>query len=208
MKKFTIPCLAVAISTASNFLMSYAEGRAGRPFSFFLLPAAIIPLLISISSLLLLCILALIALIKKHQARAAFVAVTLSIIFAATWFIIPADKIFRVGFRQRIKTTISIDELRGIARACHDSLPVNGLLPGPEKRSLWAEEEHRPVWVALTKSTSLGKLDPWMVIKNYSDSVVISWGGALAGHWGVRIQIEQVTTAGDIAPDITTFVSD
>jgi hypothetical protein len=110
---------------------------------------------------------------------------------------------FQIGFRHRINSTVSPAELREIARVCSDTLPLDGRLPGPEKWSLWNETEHRATWNTLVNSTSLRKLDPWMLIFNYADKVEITWGGPL-GHWGIIIQ-KNGSVGGDIAPGIRTF---
>lgn len=209
MKRFSISCvIIITLSTVASFILSYAQGRAGRWFSVFGFPAGIIPLLMNISCLIVLCVLSLVALVKRQQARLALAALSISTLLVVTEFIVSPARVFQFGFRQRIQGTLSAEELRQIARVCHDTLPIDGMLPGPEKHSLWTEQEHRPIWVTLTNSSSLGKLDPSMVIFNRSDAVELSWGGALVGHWGVRIQNEPVTNAGDIGPGITTFVSD
>jgi hypothetical protein len=53
----------------------------------------------------------------------------------------------------------------------------------------------------------IDKLDPWMVIFKHSRSVEISWGGALAGHWGIIIDTGPDRKPGDIALGIKTVVS-
>jgi hypothetical protein len=60
----------------------------------------------------------------------------------------------------------------------------------------------------LTNSTSLGKLDSFIVIYQQPNNVELSWGGALIGHWGVRVENATTTATGDIAPGVATFISD
>lgn len=80
-------------------------------------------------------------------------------------------------------------------------------MPGPGKASLWNESEHRAQWTALISATALSKLDPTLVLHNGTDSVSISWGGALVGHWGLIIQPDSKSEGGDIGGDIATFMS-
>ena len=63
------------------------------------------------------------------------------------------------------------------------------------------------VSVRLIEATALSKLDPTLTFFNGPNAVTISWGGALVGHWGLIIQTDGKSEGGDIARDITTFVS-
>ena len=47
-----------------------------------------------------------------------------------------------------------------------------------------------------------------MVIFKRPQFVEITWGGALAGHWGVAIDTGSEMKPGDIAPGIRTFVAE
>jgi hypothetical protein len=131
----------------------------------------------------------------------------LAFFFVIAGFAFSPEKVFQAGFRQRITSTVSADELRGLARACHRALPVGGSLPGPQKDSLWDESAHRTQWNHLAGSTALSKLDPSLTVYNGTDIVAISWGGALVGHWGLIIQVDSETGTGDIANGIRTFIS-
>ena len=208
MKKFFILCLVVALSTICQLVISYEGGRAGMPISIFNLPAEIVPYFINFACAVSLLVLLFMAMAKRKQVIVALFALLLSIGFAAVGFITPPIKVFQLGFRERIKATLSADELRQIARVFQENAPTNGFLPGPRKGSLWTENEHGPLWTKMTNSTSLGKLDDWVVVFKHPDEVELSWGGALVGHWGVRIKNEPATSAGDIAPGIATFISD
>lgn len=204
MKRFLLPFITISLSTAGLFIMSYASGRAGTSIGLFL----VVPYLLNLLCLLALLILLLIAIAKRKHIRTALKAFVLSTTIVALGIVIPPEKVFLLGFRHRIQATISANELRQIAQEFEKNLPPKGFLPGPGKRSLWTAEEHAPFWTSMTNSTSLGKLDNWVVIYQHRDDVELSWGGALAGHWGVRIKTEATTSEGDIAPGISTFGSD
>jgi hypothetical protein len=201
-----IACAAIAAMTCISYAIGYIGGRRGMFLSVGMLPAEFLPVLISLFCLILLLILLAIALLKRKPAGKPFVLLALGIVFFAADFVIPPTKLFMAGFRQRIKSTIAPGELRDIARVCHAELPIDKPFPGPQKSSLWSETEHRSQWNRLVRSTSLGKLDPWMTISNHSDSVSIVWGGALVGHWGLAIQTDDKVQSGDIAEGIQTFV--
>jgi len=208
MKRFIILPITVFLSTTSLFIFSYAGGRTGEPISIFNLPVELAPYLLNLFCLLALLVLLLTAIVKRKQTRAALIAFAFSTMIVALGFVIPPIKAFQVGFSHRITASISAGELRQIAQEFEKNVPPKGFLPGPGKRSLWTAEEHAPIWTKMTNATSLVKLDNWVVIYKHSDDVELSWGGALAGHWGVRIKTEAATTEGDIAPGISTFVSE
>ena len=173
------------------------------PLSIGMLPVHIVPLLTILFSIMALFVICVVALATGRNRRLAFSMLVLSLLFLMPAFLI-GPSIFQIGFRQRTKSTVSPAELREIARACSNALPLDGRLPGPKKWSLWNEAEHRTTWDALVNSTSLGKLDSSMLIFNHADEVEIAWGGALVGHWGIIIQ-KNGSVGGDIAPDIRTF---
>lgn len=201
-----ILCGIVFAATFSFFAISYIGGRLGMPLSIGMLPAQIVPVLIILFSTIALLVICVVTLVKGRNRRLAFSMLALSLLFSVSGLVVAPAKIFQIGFRHGIKSTISSAELREIARVCSNTLPLNGRLPGPKKWSLWNETEHRATWNALVNSTSLGKLDSSMVIFNYADEVEIAWGGALVGHWGVIIQ-KTGSSSGDIAPGIKTFIS-
>jgi hypothetical protein len=200
-----ILCGMVFAATFSFFVVSYIGARLGMPLSIGILPAYIVPVLIILFSTMALFVICVVTLVQGRNRRLAFSMLVLSLLFLAAGFFIAPANIFQIGFRHRIKSTISPAELREIARVCSNALPLDGCLPGPKKWSLWNETEHRATWNALASSTSLGKLDSSMVIFNHANEVEIAWGGTLVGHWGVIIQ-KTGSGSGDIAPDIRTFV--
>jgi hypothetical protein len=201
-----ILCGMIFVATVSFFAMEYISGRAGMPLALLSVPfpAQIIPVLIILFSSLTLAALCIVTLVQRSNRRLAFSMLVLSWLILLPGFVITPAKVFQIGFRQRINSTISPAELREITRACSNVLPINGRLPGPKKWSLWNETEHRAAWDALENSTALGKLDSSMLIFNHADSVEIAWGGALPGHWGVIIQ-KNGSGSGDIAPGIRTY---
>jgi hypothetical protein len=174
------------------------------PLSIGIFPAEFVPvslILFSIIGLLVLCV---VTLVKNANRRLAFSMLVLSLLFVASVLVVAPFRVFQIGFRHRINSTISPAELREIARVCSNVLPIDARLPGPKKWSLWNETEHRTAWDAMVNSTALGKLDSSLIIFNHANTVEIAWGGALVGHWGVIIQ-KTPSASGDIAPGIRTF---
>ena len=177
-----ILCGMIFVSTFSFFAMQYIDGRYGI-LLFFIgpLPAQIVPFLIIFFSSILLAALCIVTLAQRSNRRLAFTMLVLSCLFLAPGFIITPPKVFQIGFRQIILSTVSPTELREIARVCSTVIPLDGRLPGPGNWSPTDEPEYRGTWNVLINRTSLGKLDAPMVIFNHADSVEIDWGGALAG---------------------------
>jgi hypothetical protein len=176
------------------------------------LPANVIPSLLELFALLALVILLFVS-IKRSSGVATTVV---SLLIAIHCFIggcaVSRARVFQTGFRHKIQKTISAEELRTLAYVARSHIPVGGYIPGPAKLSLWTEAEHAKTWSILTNTTSLGKLDPWVVIAVRDDVVELSWGGALVGHWGLFIRDvaprvnQTMEDSGDIAPDISTFI--
>jgi hypothetical protein len=148
-----------------------------------------------------------VALINGGSVGKTSIFLGIALLFFALGIALAPARVFQAGFREKIRSTVSPDELRAIARVCHEKLPPHERLPGPKKWSLWNETEHRPQWNILVESSALGKLDPSLIIFNNEDTVEISWGGALVGHWGLIIQTDGTTEIGDIAKGIKTFIS-
>lgn len=198
------------IAAASWSGFAYIGGRLGTPLAIGPFPVQIVSVLAAFLSLASLFASVIFALIKRRPAQRVVVTLAVSFSICLVGFAVAPAKVFRVGFRHRITSTVTADdadELREIARVSRQTLPMEGRLPGPEKSSLWNESEHRAQWTVLEKDTALDKLDPTLTLFNEPNTVTISWGGALVGHWGVIIQTDGQTGVGDIASDIATFIS-
>jgi hypothetical protein len=200
-----ILCAAVAIAMCLSYAIDYLGGRRGMFLSIGPLPLRAFTFLTILLCLISLFIMLVNACRKQHPAGKTLFLLAIACVIFSIGFLISPTKLFLAGFRQRIQSTVSPGELREIARVCHDELPADKPLPGPQKLSLWDESEHRSQWNRLIRSTSLGKLDPWMTVTNHSDNVVIAWGGALIGHWGLIIQTNGRLPVGDLAEGIQTF---
>ena len=193
-------CFVAACAAASFPMIEYAGGLSGFPLCVGAFPAQIIPLLIQLFAIAALIIFLIRAVRNKSAKGVVAICLVVAIAcFFCDWFISPVQ-FFKAGFRVRIHRTISPEELRTLARVARAEIPMGnisfrpgeGILPSPGKGSLWEEAEHRKMWDAVTNQTAIGKLDPGLVVCVSSNDVELSWGGALVGHWGLRIQ--------DVAP--------
>lgn len=200
-------CAIVGIATISFYTISYIGGRQGMPLSVAGLPAQIIPALLGLICLGCLLVTLIVALIRRRERPVALATAGLALLFFMLVFAVAPATVFQIGFRSRITSTVTPDELREIALVAHETLPEGGRLPGPEKWSLWNEDEHQTQWDSLVKRTAIAKLDPWMLILKHPDSVELSWGGAVVGHWGVIIDTGTEQRDGDIATGIRSYIS-
>jgi hypothetical protein len=196
----------IALAACSTYVLAYVGGLRGMPLSIAGFPAEVIPFLASLFCLACLLGSLTIAFFKRKPAGGISFVLGISFLLFALGFAISPAKVFRAGFRRRIQSSISPYELRQIAHACHQILPPDKFLPGPEKWSLSDESQYRAKWQKLTESTAVDRLDPWLVIFDHGDTVELSWGGALIGHWGLIIQTGDKTEPGDVDDGIKTFI--
>jgi energy-coupling factor transporter transmembrane protein EcfT len=207
-----IICLIIGLLSLSKYGISYIGGRLNNPWVLFGIIVVFFLILVFLIALIVTLIVVLVsAKRKKAKLSYLFLILFLGIILSSFIFILNTDSVFQSGLRHRILNSVSADDLRLIAQTAKEIIPVNEQIPGPEKKSLWIEEEHRAKWEYLTEKTSINKLDPWFVVYVYENSVDIIWGGALMKHWGIVIydNLDQRDIENtDIAEDIGTFIAE
>ncbi len=111
-------CALVALFTVSDFAISYIGGRLGchlaiSPF----LPAEIVPSLLSFICIAMLFLLQLWSLFKRIGRAAVLTMLLLSLLFASIPWMAVRARVFQIGFRHRITSCLSPEELRQIAVA-------------------------------------------------------------------------------------------
>jgi hypothetical protein len=208
-------CALAGIAGAIAPLISFLGGRRGMPLSIWDLPAQVMPFVIQ-----LLCLLAFIVLLvlarKRHQgAFVTAVCLLISGFLLLGGCLVSQEQMFREGFRHRIQSRISPEELRVVAAAARAQIPVGESLSSTVDGAVRAQTEDDR-WANLMGRTSLGKLDSGVVVTVRYDSVELWWGGAMMGNWGLVIydlsraegeqsQRPQEKRSGDIDPSISTF---
>jgi hypothetical protein len=120
------------------------------------------------------------------------VSLTLIIITLAFYFMpsLLKERPFILGFKYRTLSLSSPEELQEIAGKARSLISESGSgsLPGPGKWSLWEEENHRVLWEQMPEAKILSSFDSSVVIHVSDNNCVdLIWGGALVGHWGIRI---------------------
>src|ERR1700742_4731083 len=113
--------IIAVLSAVSYAAISYVGGRLGMPLSILALPAEIVPAMVGFCSFFTLLILVGVALVKRRTVRYGRLWMAISgVSMTAAFFATPS--LFRFGFRERIKATVSAGELREIARACQRTM--------------------------------------------------------------------------------------
>lgn len=170
------------------------------------MPAGLVPMLITIMCTFYLIVISIVSLFQRNARLVVLTCAGLGCLFFLIIFTVQQARIFQIGFRTRIESQITPEELRQIAASVQNLLPENGRIAGPEKNFSTTKDERRQ-WEILSDTTAIEKLDQWMVIFNNPQTVGISWGGALIGHWGIKIDTGSEQTPGDIALGIRTYIS-
>lgn len=193
--------LLALISFSSGMAAAYWEGPVGSPVSIF----AFLALLLSVVALAW-CWLW--TALKRQGARAVG-----GMLLVAAGLVVASVPMRPDGFPRYVKTVLTTEEWRTLARFAQARLGPEGRLPGPEK-NLWNEHEHRTLWSEFCSATPIQKLDPSLMIFVHREETEIVWGGALAEHKAVIISADgkrlapphgRHTTSTFIADDIVTL---
>lgn len=175
-------CITACSSAAIMSLMDYIGGRIGMWF----FPEELLPWLIGIVCFLILLIRGVRALLTHRKALRPFVAFGIAVLFYAVQP--AAGHLFLIGFRDRILSLATHDDLRQIAQVARAVVPMDKSAPNPGKRLLTGQEGHEDAWMALSKQTMIDRLGWRPSIFVYDDRVDLWWGSALVGHWGCHHQ--------------------
>jgi len=198
-------------------LLEYIGGRAGHPLHIFLIPLAIFPFLgWAIFGIWALGWMAFLIFRRRR-----YVHILLSATFIATSVVMPRflsrllpTSPFLKGFYSRISSQVTPDQLRAIAAQATKIMGAERTsLASPTKFSLWDEKADRPLWTKLAATPGVDRLDQGLLIQSINGWIELEWGGALMGHWGIRIQSPEVSEIDDYAywaplPDIAVFMHD
>ena len=178
---------AVASGTciAIDSLLDYVGGRAGFPLAIGFLPAGLLPWCGAIICGVGMVGFAVWFLIRKRRIGPVVLAFAILIAFWALPRMILPTKPFLMGFHHQVYSRTTVNDLRAVAVMARSS--GDFFLPGPGKWSLWEPAKHAAKWEELKKVPSFGRLDTSVVITAHDGIVQMNWGGALVGHWGIRI---------------------
>ena len=195
-------------------ILDYFGGRAGHHLSLGLLPAGLLPLLGAALFGVAVIVSAGWALIRGQRVRTSLPSVVVLVAFWALPSLLLPTHPYLLGFSHRVFSAITADQLRLAATKATALLSTDdSFLPGPGKWSLYNPDKHAALWSEVSALPGVTKLDSSVVMTSRGGVVEMTWGGALAGHWGLRFHSPFVTRdSGDYAywatePDIALFMT-
>ena len=182
--------IAVAIFVVSWDAVEFADGYSGFPI--------VIPPLLPVSGLLFAlaflvsCLAIGLALVASADGHLRTVLVVVAVLFLAwalsPWFL--ARSAFLRGFAAHLRRVATPAEIESASQRCLALLPRGGRVYGPNKitgPSPEEEQQSKRAWDALTTFRFVRFMDDTCVILVQPPEVSFTWGGALPGHWGIRV---------------------
>ncbi len=214
-----IPAILVVVCVAIIPCLTYLGGLAGHPLAILLLPADSLPFLVAVAFSLWTIGLIVYSAIKR---RLLYPSISSLILIVTAWSIplflyrlLPTSP-FLLGFHRRISAKFTPDQLRLVAaKAISLSKEEDHwYLPSPQKLSLWDPKSDAPLWAEMNRVPGFSKFDGPFEIEVWQGNVYITWGGALIGHWGIRIDSSSVARKDNgysflaLEPDIAVYIED
>jgi len=201
------------------FVIDFLSGYREFPLHVLLFPAGLISLLFAAIFTLIVLIRALWSVIRLRNIIRSIVFALLVVAFWFTprWFLpkFCPERPFMLGFRNRVLKLSSPQELHGIAAKARILLNEEKHLPGPGR--IWLpekKEKYSDLWKKIPESKLFTSHNSRVCISvSDNNDVEIFWGGALIGHWGIRISdypLERKTYDNEfvsIEPNLVLFFS-
>jgi len=218
-RKEIVWTIVALVSFVMGLLLPYFEGRRNDWMALvpLPLPADVLPFLLLLVSCVVLASGWIRSIFARRHAVFKSILFFISLLCLVANFRVPSAELFQRGFSQYVRTIMTEDEWRSIARFAQEHLKQGTTFHAPLKLppiNETEEAEQRELWPAITAATQIGRLHPALTIFVDSDRTVIEWGGALVGHRGVIVFAHQggqlppgVFSAQFIADDIATYIS-
>ena len=207
-------CVLTGLCWCLVFLIDFLGGCRGYHFTLMVFPAGLVPLPFAATFTLTVLVLGILDIVGR---RRIILSIMLILVTVGFWFTprLLKHSPFLLGFKHRVLRLSSPQELRQIASTARTYLSTDNSLPSPEHLFLWDEEVHRQIWEKMPKSKILGSEEHWpLIVINDNGCIELSWGGALTGHWGIRIA-EKIVKEDEfdwdyiqIEEDIAVYMSD
>lgn len=102
----------------------------------------------------------------------------------------PPASTFLHGFRYGLLFRISIPEILQTAEVASTLVPNDSLIGPPEIRNRGLPD-NSVRWAEFIKRAPVNRLHPQFVVYNRDGTIQLEWGGALTGHWGIRISNDE-----------------
>jgi hypothetical protein len=190
-KAITVTAIALPILIIAFDIVGFVGGHSGQdiilPFTLF--PAGLLPAGLALIASCILVVAAAIALFRRRFRRAGALALVLCFSWAVSPRFLPQSP-FLLGFAMRLRQLSSPAEITSASQLCLSLMPSGGRVYGPKKifgPSPEEEENSKPIWKALDGYRFVHLLDDTCVIFVEPPNVDFTWGGALPGHWGIRV---------------------
>ena len=149
----------------------------------------------------------------RHRRIAPFVGLCLAasyaVLFANAKYGKTGAEIFLAGFKERIETSVSLNDLRqirdvilttrqkGISFESHqvERIPGNKIeAPDVASQCSFRNDDLGSRWQALCSQTKIEKLvgRGRVYVESEDDAATLEWGGALPGHWGLMMGSKRI----------------
>lgn len=224
MKKFTEVRKEIAWAVVAlvcfglGLLLPYVEGRRNDwmviPLPF---PAGALPIFFLLTACVVLASNWIRSISARRQVVLKGLLFSIGLLCLVADFRVPHAVFFLRGFSQYVRTIMTADEWRSIARFAQEHLKPGTTFHAPLKLIPANETEaaqQRELWPAIKAATPIGRLHPVLTMFLDSDKTVIEWGGALVGHRGVIVFTHQggqlppgVFRAQYVTDDIATYIT-
>lgn len=186
---FFILCLFAGLTPLFNWTLGYLQGRNCAHFMLLLLPPALFTLFVA-----LLCFIALLFSIgrgfmqHKRPARKILFFALSALLFTISFKLLPPQSdSFLLGFRDTIASRINEQQFFDIAKAVSEQIPRGESIWSIDKPIHGDDPGNVSKWKELGRTVDLKPLPSKYAIFNHGNEIEILWGGALTGHWGVRV---------------------
>jgi len=197
-------------------IIDFCGGLAGRPLSILLFPLGLLPILLGVFCGLFTrgsIVWGIVRQRRMKESLVALVILVLSCVLFLTLTRLPVRP-FLLGFRYRIFSVMTADALRMAAMRASALLDAEdpSLWGSGAKASYSVSAKDQAFWAKMREVPGFSRLPRYLVIRSRGGVVEISWGSALAGHWGMRIQRPSVSREfGDagywaVEPDIALIM--
>jgi hypothetical protein len=203
-----------ALSFISTIVMPYCEGRENSIWVVPpLLPAEIVPLLVSFLSTAILLVYLIHSLIKNRDVLESIWTFLVSMFLFIGSFSINHQRIYLSGFKNYAKDILTAEEWRSISRFAQTHLNPGDYV---SEVDITFDDRQQKFWQEFTNQTQIQKLSPDATISVPDrGTTMIEWGGALVGHRAVIIysNTNDISPPGDVftgplffVPDIAVYI--
>jgi hypothetical protein len=197
-----------------NAFLAFAQGLSNRYWHLFLFPVQIIPLLLTVVLFGATLFKITRAIFCRDHRRLSVLGLGIApvVSFVAFLSLPPPDFWFLQGFRCGVLQRVSLSEIQEIATIAARIVP-DGSLILPLVGTGRGEPDNSARWNAFRSQAPIGNLSGKFVVYHRDGTVQLEWGGALTGHWGLRVgqpaaRLERDSNFIPISEEIAAYFTD